>query len=140
MPLRGASAQIASAFDRSRITRCGESGQCSEPSKSRPHEACCDSVTCMAFTVLNGIYPDQATPELMELTARLGSMLPYRKTAELLAEFPPIRAAEGHVTVRKRTLTVGARLEDQSLRQERDNPPMSCERKQLELSMPDDPQ
>jgi len=64
----------------------------------------------MAFTVLNGIYPDQATPELMELTARVGSMLPYRKTAELLAEFLPIKAAEGHVTVRKRTLTVGARL------------------------------
>jgi hypothetical protein len=94
----------------------------------------------MAFTVLNGIYPDQATPELMELTARLGSMLPYRKTAGLLAKFLPIMAAEGHVTVRKRTLTVGARLEEQSLRQEWDNPPMTCERKQLELSMPDDPQ
>ena len=41
-------------------------------------------------------------------------MLPNRKTAELLAEFLPIKAAEGHVTVRKRTLTVGARLEKQS--------------------------
>ena len=29
--------------------------------------------TCMAFTVLNEICPDQATPELMELTARLGA-------------------------------------------------------------------
>ena len=75
----------------------------------------------------------------MELTARLGSMMPYRKAAELLAEFLPIEPTEGHVTVRKRTLTVGARLEEQSLRQERDNPPMTCERKQLELSMPDDP-
>jgi hypothetical protein len=94
--------------------------------------------TCMAFTVLNEICPDQTTPELMELTARLGSMLPYRKAAELLAEFLPIEPTEGHVTVR-RTLTVGARLEEQSLRQERDNPPLDCERKQLELSMPDDP-
>jgi hypothetical protein len=109
MPLHGTSAQIASAFDRSRITRCGESGQCSEPSKSRPLEACCDSVTCMAFTVLNGIYPDQATPELMELTARLGSMLPYRKTAELLAEFLPIKAAEGHVTGRSPPLIAWSR-------------------------------
>jgi len=94
---------------------------------------------CMAFTVLNEICPDQATPELMELTARLGSMLPYRKAAELLAEFLPIEATEGHVTARKRTLTVGARLEKQSLRQELENPPMTCDRKQLELGMPDDP-
>ena len=53
---------------------------------------------CMAFTVLNEICPDQATPELMELTARLGSMLPYRKAAEILAEFLPIKPTEGHVT------------------------------------------
>ena len=94
--------------------------------------------TRMAFTVLNEICPDQATPELMELTARLGGMMPYRKAAELLAEFLPIEPTEGHVTVLKRTLTVGARLEEQSL-QEQDNPPITCERKQLELSMPDDP-
>ena len=42
-------------------------------------------------------------------------MMPYRKAAELLAEFLPIEPTEGHVTVRKRTLTVGARLEEQSL-------------------------
>ena len=94
---------------------------------------------CMAFTVLNEICPDQATPELMELTARLGSMLPYRKAAEILAEFLPIKPTEGHVTARKRTLTVGARLEEQSLRRERNNPPITCERKQLELSLPNDP-
>ena len=92
----------------------------------------------MAFTVLGEICPDRATPELMELTARLGSMLPYRKAAELLAEFLPIEPTEGHQTVRKRTLTLGARLEDQSLRQERETPPLACERKQLELGMPDD--
>ena len=61
----------------------------------------------MAFTVLGEICPDRATPELMELTARLGSMLPYRKAAELLAEFLPIEPTEGHQTVRKRTLTLG---------------------------------
>ena len=64
----------------------------------------------MAFTVLDEICPDRATPELMEVTARLGSMLPYRKAAELLAEFLPIEPTEGHQTVRKRTLTLGARL------------------------------
>jgi hypothetical protein len=95
--------------------------------------------TSMSFTVLDGICPDRATPELMELTARLGSMLPYRKAAELLAEFLPIEPTEGHVTVRKRTLKVGSRLEEQALRQERENPPIAEERKQFELSMLDDP-
>ncbi len=33
----------------------------------------------LAFTLLGEIFPDRATPELMEVTARLGSMLPYRK-------------------------------------------------------------
>jgi len=80
----------------------------------------------MAFAVLNEICPEQAPPELMELTARLRSMMPYRNAAELLAEFLPIEAAEGHVAVRKRTLTVGARLDEQSLRQKRDNQPMTC--------------
>jgi hypothetical protein len=70
----------------------------------------------MPFTVLGEICPDRATPELMELTARLGSMLPYRKAAEVLAEFLPVEPTEGHQTVRKRTLTLGARLEEQSLR------------------------
>ena len=89
--------------------------------------------TCMAFTVLNEICPDQATPELMELTARLGSMLPYRKAAELLTEFLPVEpteAAEANAD--------GWRLEKQSVRQRADIPPITCERKQLELSMPND--
>jgi len=67
-------------------------------------------------------------PELMELTARLGSMLPYRKAAELSAEFLPIERTESHQTARKRTLTLGARLEDQSLRQERESPPRAFQR------------
>jgi hypothetical protein len=58
---------------------------------------------------------------------------------ELLAEFLTVEPAESHQTVRKRTLTIGARLEDQSLRQERENPPLACERKQLEFGMPGDP-
>ena len=93
----------------------------------------------MAFSVLGEICPHRATPELMEVTARLGSMLPYRKAAELLAEFLPIEPTESHQTVRKRTLTLGARLEDQSRRREREGPPLACERTQLELGMPDDP-
>jgi hypothetical protein len=40
--------------------------------------------------------------------------------------------------VRKRTLTVGERLEEKSLQQAWDNPPMAHDRKQLEFSMPGD--
>jgi hypothetical protein len=74
----------------------------------------------------------------MELSARLGGMMPYRKAAEVLAEFLPIEPTEGHQTVRTRTLTLGARLEEQSLRRERESPPLACERTQLEFML-DDP-
>jgi len=99
----------------------------------------CHPYLHMPMTVLDGICPDRATPELMELTARLGRMVPYRKAAELMAEFLPIEPTESHATVRKRTLKVGSRLEEQSLQQERLNPPNTYERKQLELKMPNDP-
>lgn len=39
-----------------------------------------------AFAPLTEICPDRATPELMELTARLGSMMPYRQAAKVLGE------------------------------------------------------
>ncbi len=64
-----------------------------------------------AFAPLNDICPDRATPELMELTARLGSMMPYRQAARVLAEFLPIEPTETHATVRKRTIRVGERLD-----------------------------
>ena len=44
----------------------------------------------VAFAPLMEICPDRATPELMELTARLGSMMPYRQAAKLLAESCPL--------------------------------------------------
>ncbi|RWH78063.1 hypothetical protein [Mesorhizobium sp.] len=42
-----------------------------------------------AFAPLKEICPDRATPELMEVTARLGSMLPYRQAAKVLTDFLP---------------------------------------------------
>lgn len=54
-----------------------------------------------ALAPLKEICPDQATPELMELTARLGSMMPYRQAAKVLAEFLPIEPTETHATVRQ---------------------------------------
>lgn len=59
-----------------------------------------------AFAPLKDICTDRATPELMELTARLGSMMPYQQSAKVLAEFLPIEPTEKHTTVRKRTISI----------------------------------
>ncbi len=50
-----------------------------------------------AWSVLADICPDQATPELMERSARLGALLPYRKAADVMAEFLPLKPSEGRV-------------------------------------------
>jgi hypothetical protein len=47
-----------------------------------------------ASAVLRDFCPDQATPELMELSARLGSLMPYRKAADVIAEFLPVKSTE----------------------------------------------
>jgi hypothetical protein len=74
----------------------------------------------------------------MEWTVTIEGPDEFGKSS-VLAEFRPIEPTESHQTVRKRTLTLGARLEDQSLWQERESPPLACERTQLELGMTDDP-
>ena len=43
-----------------------------------------DRVASDASAVLRDICPDQATPELMELSARLGSLMPYRKAVKAI--------------------------------------------------------
>lgn len=58
----------------------------------------CDPTMVGAFAPLKEICPDRAKPELMELTARLGSMMPYRLAAKVLAEFLPIESTEKHAT------------------------------------------
>jgi hypothetical protein len=57
---------------------------------------------CDAWAVLRDICPDQATAELMERSARLGSLLPYRKAAEVMAEFLPIPSTESFVRAARR--------------------------------------
>jgi len=47
-----------------------------------------------ASAVLRDICPDRATPELMDLSARMGGLMPYRKAADVLAEFLPIPSTE----------------------------------------------
>lgn len=92
----------------------------------------------VAFAPLKEICPDRATPELMELTARLGSMMPYRQAANVLAEFLPVKPTETHATVRKRTIRVGERLDDQVAREEWCAKAKVEERHQLEMQLPGD--
>ena len=93
-----------------------------------------------AWSVLNDICPDQATPELMERSARLGSLLPYRKAAEVMAEFLPIKPTESFVTLRHRTLKLGERLDAKARERAWFEPPATAERRQMELDLPNDPE
>ncbi|MER9771990.1 hypothetical protein [Mesorhizobium sp. M0220] len=74
----------------------------------------------------------------MELTARLGSMMPYRQAASVLAEFLPIEPTEPHATVRKRTIKVGERLDDQITEETWRARMRMEERHQLEMQLPGD--
>lgn len=91
-----------------------------------------------AFAPLKEICPDRATPELLELSARLGSMMPYRQAAKVLAEFLPIEPTETYATVRKRTIRIGERLDDQITRETWKARAQADDRSQLELQLPGD--
>ena len=58
----------------------------------------CHPGLAFAFAPLLEICPDRATSELIELTARLGSMMPYRQAASVMANFLPIEPTETHAT------------------------------------------
>jgi hypothetical protein len=95
---------------------------------------------CAAWTVPRDICPDQATPELMERSARLGCLLPYGKAAEVMAEFRPIQSTESFVTLRHCTLKVGGRLDEKARERAWFEPPSTSERRQIELNLPNDPE
>ena len=75
----------------------------------------CHPAFAVPFAPLQEICPDRATAELAELTARLGSMMPYRQAAKVMAEFLPVEATETHATVRKRTIRTGEKLDRQGI-------------------------
>jgi hypothetical protein len=76
--------------------------------------------------------------ELTELTARLGSAMPYRQAATVMAEFLPVEATETHATVRKRTIRTGEKLDRQAAEDERRAASQIKDRRQLELEFPGD--
>jgi len=94
---------------------------------------------CAGSAVLRDVCPDQATPELMELSARMGSLMPYRRAADVLAEFLPIPSTESFMTLRHRTMKLGERLDEKARVRAWFEPPSSSEHKQAELDLPNDP-
>jgi lipid A disaccharide synthetase len=95
---------------------------------------CYPGMDC-SFAPLKEICPDRATPELMELTARLGSMMPYRQAAKVLAEFLPVEPTETHATVRKRAIRFGERLDDQIMRETWRARTQADDQRQLEMQL-----
>jgi hypothetical protein len=98
----------------------------------------CHPGFALAFAPFSEICPDRATPELTELTARLGSMMPYRQAASVMAEFLPIEPTETHATVRKRTIRTGERLDRLAAEEQRSASSQAKDRRQLELELPGD--
>ena len=58
------------------------------------------------------IMPDRCTPEYERLIAKMGSQFPYRRARTLLSEFLPLADVPAVETTRRRTMRVGARLEN----------------------------
>ena len=98
----------------------------------------CHPGFALPFAPLGEICPDRATPELMELTARLGSTMPYRQAASVMANFLPVEPTETHATVRKRTIRTGERLDHLAAEEERTASLQAKDRCQLELELPGD--
>jgi hypothetical protein len=62
----------------------------------------CNPARCTTFSPLTSICPDRATPELLELSARLGATMPYRQASEILGTFLPCHAPKRFTTLRSR--------------------------------------
>ena len=66
------------------------------------------------LTPVAEIMPDRCTPEYERVIAKMGSLLPYARARALLSEFLPLGDVPAVETTRRRTLRVGARLEQQA--------------------------
>src|SRR6202021_1354423 len=66
------------------------------------------------LTPVAEIMPDRCTPEYECVIAKMGTLLPYARARTLLSEFLPIGDVPAVETTRRRTLRVGARLDQQA--------------------------
>jgi hypothetical protein len=71
----------------------------------------CGAASRRSITPVSEIMPDRCTPEYERVLSKMGALLPYRRAADLLAEFFPLDDAPAIETIRQRMLHVGRRLE-----------------------------
>ncbi|WVX51460.1 hypothetical protein ROLI_045620 (plasmid) [Roseobacter fucihabitans] len=99
----------------------------------------CSPWACFTFSPAADLCPDRATPELMELAARLGAKLSYREASEILSTFLPGHLSRKFTTLRHRTLSVGKRIGDAERSRRWHEFLVKEERTQLELQLDNDP-
>jgi len=99
----------------------------------------CNPWACFTFSPAADLCPNRATPELMELSAKLGARLSYREAADILSTFLPGHLSRKFTTLRHRTLSVGKRIEDAEVSRGWHAFLDKEERTQLELQMEGDP-
>ena len=75
----------------------------------------CGVATRRIVSPLAEIMPDRCTQEHERILVKMGSLAAYGRAAALMAEFLPLDKAPEIETARRRTLRVGARLEQQTL-------------------------
>jgi hypothetical protein len=79
------------------------------------------------------IMPDRWTPGNERIVAKMGSLLPYARARNLLSEFLPLDDIPAVETTRRRTLWVGARLEQQAIA--RQSPAPAAEARAVTVSV-----
>ena len=99
----------------------------------------CNPWACFTFSPAADLCPDRATPELMELSAKLGARMSYREASDILSTFLPSHLSPKFTTLRHRTLSVGKRIEDAERSRGWHEFLDKEERTQLELQMDSDP-
>ena len=72
----------------------------------------CNPWSHLTHSPLAYLCPDRATPELMEIAAKLGALLPYRQASDIMKTFLPAQDERGFTTLRNRTLKTGKRIHD----------------------------
>lgn len=80
----------------------------------------CDGAGSRARTLQLGGVTNWVAPELEYVQSHLAATIPYARASQLLSMLLPVEAGNATSTVRRRTLSVGERLETE-LRQAKDN-------------------
>jgi hypothetical protein len=81
-------------------------------SKAPRFKSCgCGVASRRILNPLSEIMPDRCTPEYERVLVKMGSLAPYGRAAALVTEFLPLDKAPAIKTARRRTLQVGAKLE-----------------------------